>query len=851
MGFARYGYITLFVIGLLLGSVNISGTAQVQAPVRLSAQAGFDGFFRPDQWLPIQIQAQNEGERIVGHLTVRPETSGRALNNAYSVPIDLPTGANKTVFLYVQLSEVGRTLLLELLDNEGVRVAERTIGLQAIRSRDRLHMVVSDSDASSLNLSAVTDGAYQALQGRWTAEALPPQVEGLRAVDSIWLYDVQSDQLTTAQFAALETWVALGGHLVIIGGSTGAQTASGLAALSAALPFTPTSNRNVDDLSTLSGFIGRDERLAGRSFVTTGTVEAGGRVLVTTADSEQSPLLIRGAWGAGSIDYLTVDPTLEPMRSWEGLPEFWLTLIATAPSRPGWQRGILDPQDAARALAIMPNVTLLPSVWSMLAFIAAYIALIGPINYLLLSQVRRRAWAWLTMPLFIVAFTLLAWNLGFNLRGNQLIVSRLYTVQAFAGVDTAYQEALIGVLSPRRDHYRISSPLDSTLQLLPSLREDSLFATRVNRSTAHVVEGEPFRVQDLAIDGGIFANFQMSRRIAAPAITGSATVSYLTGTERQIRGVIRNDSPITLDQPVILSRDQFYRLDAPLTPNSVHDFDTADFQAINDNADGVIPLASPLQFSRDLYPQGYNNSDFNSSMVGAWLLLDIPWRSSQRQNRVLALDSEDEETNRRRAFLRAFFRYQHASNGIGDDLYLIGWSNATQAQDVTVDEMRFRTVDTALYIVQLTTQIETHRSSESVTLTPDQWTWFVMDADMTHSVISGMHDITLINPTTVSIQLTPTAEAVLDTVTSMRIELDRGSAYGSRVTLSVWNWQAQRWDVAGEDHLERYAITPIEDYLGANNAVRVQLAIDEDLIGSAGTARLRNLRVIQTGTFQQ
>ena len=76
--------------------------AQSDEPITLLVDAGFDHFYRPGYWLPLQIQVRNEGVGFSGRLTVRPETSGRAVNSAYSTPIDLPTGSDKTVFLYIQ-----------------------------------------------------------------------------------------------------------------------------------------------------------------------------------------------------------------------------------------------------------------------------------------------------------------------------------------------------------------------------------------------------------------------------------------------------------------------------------------------------------------------------------------------------------------------------------------------------------------------------------------------------------------------------------------------------------------------------------------------------------------------------
>src|SRR5512145_1557201 len=69
--------------------------------INLTVQAGYDGLFRENQWLPVYIQASNDGPAVEGRLLGRPETSGNALANTYSLPISLPEGARKGAVLYI------------------------------------------------------------------------------------------------------------------------------------------------------------------------------------------------------------------------------------------------------------------------------------------------------------------------------------------------------------------------------------------------------------------------------------------------------------------------------------------------------------------------------------------------------------------------------------------------------------------------------------------------------------------------------------------------------------------------------------------------------------------------------
>lgn len=848
----------ILLCSLLTLLILPSAAQENNQPITLLAQAGFDNYYRPGYWLPIQIQVSNVGASVTGRLTVRPETSGRVVNSAYSTPIDLPTGSEKTAFLYIQVNPAATNVLVELIDNEGVRITERRVGLTSIEAHDSLHMVVSGTGANSIPLNAVAEAGYNARPGRWELSNLPPDVAALQAIDTLIFYDVQTDELTVNQLTAIEAWLLTGGHLIVIGGPSWAQTASGLDDMPF-IPFIPTGSQNIDDISTLSRFVGTSDSLDERTFVTTGDMAENASILVESDNG--LPLVIRADYGTGLVDYITIDPTLEPLRGWVNLQDFWFTLLSDAPPAPGWQRGFLELQDAARALAILPGINLLPPVTSMLAFIGAYILLIGPVNYFVLSRLRRRAWGWFTIPMFILAFTLLAWNVGFNLRGSEIILSRLYVVQSFSDSEVAYQEQLVGVLSPRRDVYTVSAPEDSFMRVLPGLEDNTVFSANVSRTTAEIVQGTAFVVEDIAIDGGIFANFGISGLTSAPAITGSVTLGYLTGEAdetgdiaplgQSILGIVRNDSEVTLEDVVILARNRFYRLSEPLAPGDVVNFNTNDFQLITESLTNLTPNPSPLMSvaALELGIGQRNSFAINESLVTSRVILGIPWSTDTlERDDLLFEETDDEESNRRRALLRSFMRDQYAGSGIGNQIYVVGWTNETHADDVLVSDSTYRPVDTTLHIIELNTTLELPPASTLVTLTPDQFTWATLDI-APGQVLGSIGDFTLINPGFVEMQIAPIEGAILSEVTDMSLSIDRRSSYGREVEVSLWNWEAQEWDLLQNNSRESYNIDNHTAYLGTNNQVRLRLSLDRELATTAASARIRDIRVFMTGNF--
>lgn len=808
----------------------------IQDIIAIRVDAGFDGLYRPDQWLPLQVRVQNNGADVTGRLIVRPESSGDVVSNAFSTPIDLPSGSDKVAFLYVQVRDFAEGATIELLDEAGLRVGAADFRLTPIEARDKLHVVLSGTAAETLPLGNLAPGGVNAFTVRWTAANVPDYTAGLQAVDTIFLYNLDSATLTQVQRAALQDWVALGGHLIVLGGPNWQLTA---AAFTDELPFVPDGTQTVDGLAGLATYVGRGDIENAETVIATGIVSDAGRVLAMGVDDV--PLLVRGQHGAGTMDYLVADPSLEPLNSWDGIGDFWVQILASTPPQPGWQRGFLDTGATATAVAVLPEIELLPPVLQMLGYIVAYIALIGPLNYIVLSRINRREWAWFTIPLFIVAFSIMAWTVGFNLRGNNLILSRLNVVQVFPETETARVDQLVGVLSPRRETYVMETAEDRFLRVMPGLATGGFLQRNITQSTAEIVQQGTFRAENITIDGGIFANFSTTGVVTAPPISGSMTISYEDGQRWQ--GLVRNDSDIALTEPVLLLRNRYYVLPGTLQPGAIESFDTDDLIVLRDS-DDLLALPSPLESSFEL-----ELGDLRTTRSEIF--------RSLQSSRVIQGDLEENERNfldergtpeaivRRDAFLRSFLRDQYNSPAIGDTAYLVGWSDTFEA-DIQIEGVNARDVETALYIVQLETTVETPPTTQVVRLDPDQFTWTILERDLAEG---GNEELRIFSEGFVEMRFTPLPGAVLTTVDSMTIALDRGGRRGRDVVIELWDWGVGEWVALDNTRLESYQPDPAR-FAGPGNIVDARLSFDIDTeVGTADSTLVNNLRITQAGRF--
>ena len=92
----------LLVLALLvsLALAQVPALAQVldQPAVTLSVDAGFDGYYRVGQWLPVSVLIQNDGPSLAGRVeVVLPRPDGGEVT--YRYPVELPTQSRKEIKL--------------------------------------------------------------------------------------------------------------------------------------------------------------------------------------------------------------------------------------------------------------------------------------------------------------------------------------------------------------------------------------------------------------------------------------------------------------------------------------------------------------------------------------------------------------------------------------------------------------------------------------------------------------------------------------------------------------------------------------------------------------------------------
>ncbi|MBL8160476.1 MAG: hypothetical protein JNJ61_00710 [Anaerolineae bacterium] len=827
----RWWLFGLVVLSLSLAAFGPPLQTSLTAPT-IAVDAGYDGNFRENQWMPIYIRASNDGPDVEGQLIVRPERSNNAVNNSYSVPISLPTGSRKTVFLYITARSFATQVVVELIDNQGVVVTTEAANVRALQPRDQLAVVVSQSPSGTVDLTGIHDGSYSGFQANWIVENIPDRAIALAAIDTLMFSDIDSGQLSTAQRQAITEWVAAGGHLIVTGGPNWQSTAAGLSGL---LPFQPNSSTTLTDLSGLAQWLRfREDTLEQQAIIATGQLQANADVLVWGAGD--LPLLIRHSIGGGTVDYLTPDPNAAPLRGWGGLTPLWLTLATSLHSRPSWSFGVTDWEMVNNSVNVLPGVDVLPDILPLCGFLAAYIALIGPLNYFVLNRINRREWAWVSIPLFIILFSALAWILGFNLRGSEVTLSRLTVVQSWPDVERAQVNQFIGLLSPRRAQYSLSVSDESFLRPIPRLNVGGALLVGNVQASTNIQQSEQFVAANFPVDASFIAAFDASTTVSTPDVRGQASLSRDASGQQVLRGSVQNDTPYTLSDPVILARGVALHLEEALEPGGVVTFDLTLSGA---SLPSPAPLAHAAGGFTSVFARSY--SYINNIALNVRDILGDQLDNSNLYFECGSSDALQQERCRRRLFLAALMEDPFkVLTGRGNHVYLAAWTSESPL-GIELEGASWNALDTTLYLAQI--DVNLTQPTGEAHITADQFSWFVPERNTLNDV--APLDMALQSGDEFALRFTPLPGSVLRQVSELHVIMDRNSSSNRTMPIQIWNWEQGIWEDTRIPSGQQLIIRDPAPYLGPENSVQIKLIAD--VIGSF--PRIQDLTVEQLGRF--
>ncbi|HTE66557.1 MAG TPA: hypothetical protein VK736_09905, partial [Candidatus Binatia bacterium] len=540
-------------VTLLAGLVTTPALA-VEAPAGLTIEAKVlvDGHVRVGSWMAIDIHVANTGPAISGELRLAGGAQGRT---RFGTRVDLPTQSDKTYRLYAQPPGFGSDLEISLVDGDRTvatteasftvhDATQLVVGIVAEQPGD----IVGDLDLLP-NQNSVAP-----LTVALTVADLPVRVEAWGVLDRLVWQDTDSAALSTEQIEALRGWVAGGGRLVIVGGTAGPSSLSAFP--DALLPYRPTATTDVEPESLVT-LLGELPDTATALPALTGELTEG-RPLATAGDRT---VAAERAYGSGSVTIVGFDPTASWIAGTSMAEGMWRGLI---PTRASGGPILGDDSQIVSAASQLPSLAL-PPIGGLIGLLGAYILLIGPINYLVLRRLDRREWAWITMPILIVAFAAGAYGFGSLLRGSDLIVNEVAIVRGSPGTTEGTAQIYLGVFSPSRGTYQLRVPGGALL----SSPTNGNFEGNGNAASLDVLQGDPAQVRDLGVGFGSLRTVRAETAIDVPLVQAQLRLE-----NGRLKGTVTNASNEVLLKPAVVLGGTVARL-SDLAPGASDSFDVA------------------------------------------------------------------------------------------------------------------------------------------------------------------------------------------------------------------------------------------------------------------------------------
>ncbi len=548
--------------------------------------------------------------------------------------------------------------------------------------------------------------------------------------------------------------------------------------------------------------------------VAQGQVVQGAKIL---AQESNTPLFVRQSMGEGTVDYLAVDPGIEPYTSWKDRSQFWLTVFTSTGQQPSWSNGIVISSAALLAANLIQGLRL-PDVAQLAGFLLIYIIIIGPLNYLILNRLGRREWAWLTIPLVVMSCSGVAFVTGLSLRGTQATINRLALVQVWPGSDQAQVNGVIGLLAPRRSTYTLTAHDGLTLR---GLIDDTNIGGPGSDLNATISQYPNFEARDVPVDAGLTATFATNGYVKATPIEGSAviTLSQQKTTPLQnpvnISGNVKNTTGVTLENAVVLVSG------ASQTIGTLEPGDTKTFNINVSSSMNPAPSTINGRVARTYALNSFNSrSGFGSDQTVHDVLGQAyvsAFNSFTNYNMGYGENPAQQEGRRRAAFLRSVANDADPSGGRGDNVYVVGWTN-TSPINIDLKNTAYTTEDTTLYVYQL--PVTVHMDSV-VEVPPGMMTWTLTD-DSTQTNLAP-YNLNVQQGQVAAFRFSPLPSMRLQNATDLKLYIQAQNVSQGKV--SLWNWADAKWEqIAIRSGVN--TITNSAHYIGPENAVQVRVEPD-------------------------
>jgi hypothetical protein len=515
----------------------------------------------PGTWIPYELVVRNNSARdFEGDVVLAP--AGAPFQQGYTPNDQYPHYTKHVTVARLDQQKVEIVVFdasfgysAQLHDMSGNKVAEASLPQSSSTNAFTIG-VLSDARSADVAIQGAFSLPTTVVATRFSgASDFPSSALDLMGLQTIVIDGFDSASLSRAQMSALTNFVAFGGNLVIAGGASWRRTLMPLPP--ELVPLRPTNTRE-ESLQPLAGLAGQTTPLTAALVV--GDLVGGKSVL---EGPDRLPMVVEGSYGNGRIVLLAYDPLADPVASNGLLSEMaWAQGLArSVAGTPGVQayptKGFVPPgapvgapggvtfgpngpvQSFADAFGNVINQSpgaTTPPVLLLGLILLAYVALTGPIAYLVLRSMRRRELLWATAPVAALIFTMASYGIGFGSHGTDF-VDNAVELQRVSPDGAIQAYSYHGLFAPQRGDHVISLPPATLATTSFGSSYGSNGATRNSASDLVVVGGRT----TVNLHGVAVWQPNSFQTLSLAAGT-SALEAHLTYSNKSVRGTIVNRS---------------------------------------------------------------------------------------------------------------------------------------------------------------------------------------------------------------------------------------------------------------------------------------------------------------------
>lgn len=423
-----------------------------QEPAVIDLTVGFNGAYKVGFWTPVKVQVEGiDPETDVSVAITVPDGDG--LPTRYVMTKDGSCVHSDKIAEYLLCVKFGRVhgnLTVRVMVDQHVAVSRTFLPgeFPAALPADQQLVV-------HLGAEAGVEEASQILQQKNVHVSQLEQ--GVRLPDHWWCYEgIDTLVITTGsgnladwvsmdQVKAMLHWIRMGGQMILSVGRQGEQLL-GVGGLLA--EFVPGEFEEVveqcqtvglENFTDVAQPVGVHRDTEGRCELDLALIARPlGKVEVLERRAEGTcPVVIRHCMGFGQLVLVTVDLDLPPLVDWAGRNRFLGRLLEWTLGKVHFQQrtsavgalrhtGYTDLAGQLRsAMDHFSTITFIP-FWFVATLVVVYVLLIGPADYIFLKHgLRRMEWTWLTFPLIITGFCVVAYALAYRLKGTEIQINQV------------------------------------------------------------------------------------------------------------------------------------------------------------------------------------------------------------------------------------------------------------------------------------------------------------------------------------------------------------------------------------------------------------------------------------------